>query len=105
MLRLGKRRFRIAALDETLGEQIALAACVKQRGIAPQRIGRFERMRQRCPVDGEVADIERGHRGALACDKRHRLAAKTRFLLRQRRLVGKGRDRRRNSFCPEYRPP
>ena len=47
-------------------------------------------------MTGNVAEVERGHRFVLADDQRHRVAAKARTALRQRRLIGEGGNARRS---------
>ena len=102
-----QRRFRIAALDEALGQQIARrGSSWSSAAPSAQRLGRFAaRAAARVQSIGKSREVEVGDRRALAGDQRHRLAAETRDAFGQRRLVGEGRDRRRSSCCPECPPP
>ncbi len=84
--------FHIAAHDPPARKHIAGAVGVQERGIGGERsLDRLER-RPLVPAYGKRGEVERGHRLGLPDHERDRLALEARFLRRENRLVGAGRN-------------
>ena len=88
----GKRAFRVAAFHEPAGQLIARPPLVQIRKAFPPRLIGRQRIGQFLPADRKGIHIECLDCIALARNQRHRLAAKPRPALGQRRLIGERRD-------------
>jgi len=93
MDRLSKPGRDIAALDNAAHQHIAFAPGMKPWGVLGPSLGGGQHVRQGRPAHRECVQIEILHRGALAGDGGHGLAAKANHRLGKDRLIGESRNR------------